>query len=67
MRHLLQIEGTPKETLEGIFAAARGHKQALAEGRLGKALEGKLVANLFFEDSTRTRSSFEVAATSLGC
>lgn len=65
-RHLLQIEGTPKEELEAILAAAPGHKRALTEGRLSRSLEGRLVANLFFEDSTRTRSSFEVAATSLG-
>jgi len=31
-----------------------------------RPLHGKVVANLFFEDSTRTRSSFEVAAKRLG-
>lgn len=64
--HLLQIEGTPREELEAILAAAPGHKQALSEGKVSRLLENRLVANLFFEDSTRTRSSFEVAATSLG-
>ena len=65
-RHLLQIEGTPKEELEAILAAAPGHKRTLSEGKTRRVLDGRLVANLFFEDSTRTRSSFEVAATSLG-
>lgn len=65
-RHLLQIEGTPKEELEAILATAPGHKRALSEGRTTRLLADALVANLFFEDSTRTRSSFEVAATSLG-
>src|SRR5690242_6215544 len=64
--HLLQIEGTPREVLDAILAAAPAHKRALSEGKVSRVLADRLVANLFFEDSTRTRSSFEVAATSLG-
>jgi aspartate carbamoyltransferase catalytic subunit len=36
------------------------------EGSRSRPLAGKVVANLFFEDSTRTRSSFEIAAKRLG-
>jgi aspartate carbamoyltransferase catalytic subunit len=65
-RHLLQIEGLPRADIEVILSAAKEHKQALARGKPTQPLAGKVVANLFFEDSTRTRSSFEIAARALG-
>jgi aspartate carbamoyltransferase catalytic subunit len=40
--------------------------RALARGGFGHRLEGKLMATLFFEPSTRTRLSFEAAMTRLG-
>ncbi len=39
---------------------------AVGEAPAHRSLDGKLVANLFFEDSTRTRVSFEIAARRLG-
>jgi aspartate carbamoyltransferase catalytic subunit len=65
-RHLLQIEGMGRADIEALLAAARELKAQLAQGSQRRSLEGKVVANLFFEDSTRTRSSFEIAAKSLG-
>ena len=66
-RHLLQLEGLDAPALtalldraESFIPAARGEAAAPA------SLAGKLVANLFFEDSTRTRLSFEAAAARLG-
>lgn len=68
LRHLLSLDGLPRATLERLLARA----QALAEGdaRGGTALRhvlaGKAVCTLFFEPSTRTRSSFALAAQRLG-
>ena len=66
MKHLLSIEGLERREVEVLLARAGLHKRALAEGKRGDALAGKTVANLFFEDSTRTRTSFEFAARNLG-
>ncbi len=65
-RHLLQIEGMSRAGVEGILDRAAEHKRALKAGKRRTPLTGHVVANLFFEDSTRTRSSFEVAAKALG-
>lgn len=56
-----------RETLLGLLDAAAAHVPA-AEGRAGArpTLAGRAIANLFFEDSTRTRCSFSVAASRLG-
>ncbi len=66
MKHLLGIEELERTDVEAMLAHAAEHKRALAEGRRGTPLAGKTVANLFFEDSTRTRTSFEFAARNLG-
>ena len=65
MKHLLSTdELSNQEALELLNLAS-----ALAEKNVGSsrsdALSGKLIANLFFEDSTRTRFSFELAAKRL--
>lgn len=66
-RDLLDLDGLPRTTLVALLDAAAGHVPA-AEGRAAAApsLAGRIVANLFFEDSTRTRCSFSVAASRLG-
>ncbi len=62
-RHLLGIEGLAKAELEQLLTRAHEYR----EGRVGgRHLVGRVVANVFYEASTRTRSSFEVAAASLG-
>lgn len=62
-KHLLALEGMPRQQIEAFFERAAQHEA----GRPNDApLKGRLVANLFFEPSTRTRSSFEAAAKSLG-
>jgi aspartate carbamoyltransferase catalytic subunit len=64
--HLLTTEGMTRAQAEAIFARARVHARTLESGRPVRLLEGKVVANLFFEASTRTRLSFERAAKALG-
>lgn len=62
-RHLLGIEGLPRAELEQLLARAHEYRESRVGGR---HLVGRVVANVFYEASTRTRSSFEVAAASLG-
>jgi aspartate carbamoyltransferase catalytic subunit len=61
-RHLLGIEDLEPEHIETILDTADGLKEIL-ERPIKKvpALRGRTVVNLFYEPSTRTRSSFEVA------
>ncbi|HEX7124637.1 MAG TPA: aspartate carbamoyltransferase catalytic subunit [Thermodesulfobacteriota bacterium] len=63
LRHLLGLRGLDAETLTGLLDAAVAFKE-IASRPIKKvpALRGKTVVNLFFENSTRTRSSFEIAA-----
>ncbi len=61
---------TGRSLLGTLGAEARGARAVLdaahADAWSGDELAGKTVANLFFEDSTRTRVSFSIAARSLG-
>jgi len=61
-RHLLGLEGVSKKELTLILDTAVSFKEVL-ERTIPKVptLRGKTVANLFFEPSTRTRISFELA------
>jgi len=61
-RHLLGLSGVPKEDLQLILDTARTFHEVL-ERPIKKVptLQGKTVVNLFYEDSTRTRISFELA------
>ncbi|HLA69041.1 MAG TPA: aspartate carbamoyltransferase catalytic subunit [Bacteroidota bacterium] len=61
-RHLLGLEGVSKEDLTLILDTAVSFKEVL-ERPIKKVppLQGKTIVNLFFESSTRTRISFELA------
>jgi aspartate carbamoyltransferase catalytic subunit len=58
IRNFLTLENARSEELRAILDLARAH----AEGRLGSPLAGKTVCLAFFEASTRTAVSFELAA-----
>jgi len=61
-RHLLQLEGAPKEDLETILNTAESFREILDRPiKKVPPLRGKTVVNLFYEPSTRTRISFELA------
>ena len=63
LRHLLDLERLPAERLDALLRRA----QAFAEGaQAPTALAGVAVCTLFFEPSTRTRLSFQLAAQRLG-
>ncbi|NTU77309.1 MAG: aspartate carbamoyltransferase catalytic subunit [Alphaproteobacteria bacterium] len=66
-RHLLDIEQLSASDIEFILQrAARYVAQNRSAQRKCNRLAGKTVVNLFFEPSTRTRTSFELAARRLG-
>jgi aspartate carbamoyltransferase catalytic subunit len=61
-QHLLGLEGMPREDIELILETASTFREVL-ERPIKKVptLQGMTIANLFFESSTRTRTSFELA------
>ncbi|PIE83090.1 MAG: aspartate carbamoyltransferase catalytic subunit [Candidatus Contendobacter odensis] len=66
LRHFLTIEGLERQHLYEILDTAES-LQGVAERRVKKlpTLHGKTIVNLFFEASTRTRTTFELAAKRL--
>ena len=61
-RHLIGLKGYPAEDIKSIIDTAFSFKEVL-ERPIKKvpSLNGKTIVNLFFENSTRTRISFELA------
>jgi aspartate carbamoyltransferase catalytic subunit len=65
-KDLLGLEGLSKEEIELILSTADSFKEvSTREIKKVPALRGKTVVNLFYEPSTRTRVSFEIAAKRL--
>ncbi len=65
-RHLISIDDLSRDDIEYILELAEKFLPVAEGKKKEKPLEGKLLANLFFEPSTRTRMSFEVAMKRLG-
>ncbi len=65
-RHLLSIADLTRDDIERLLGTARTFESALdREVKKLPTLKGRLVVNLFYESSTRTSSSFELAAKRL--
>ena len=65
-RHLISIADLAREDVQRLLATARSFEQSLdREMKKLPTLRGRTVVNLFFESSTRTSSSFELAAKRL--
>ncbi len=62
MKHLITTSDFTNKEIKKLFEDARLFKDLQS----CKLLDGKLIVTLFFENSTRTRSSFEIAAKRLG-
>ncbi len=61
-RHLLSVDDVDADEIADLFATATEmHDVQRRQVKKLPALRGRTVINLFFEDSTRTRSSFEIA------
>ncbi|UCG98975.1 MAG: aspartate carbamoyltransferase catalytic subunit [Burkholderiales bacterium] len=66
LHHLLSLEGLPRSIIERILSTADGFINiAEREVKNVPLLRGRSVFNLFFENSTRTRTTFEIAARRL--
>jgi len=66
-RHLLGIEGLKAPEISGLLdLAEEAAKSIRRPGEVRTDLRGRTLINLFFENSTRTQSSFEFAAKRLG-
>ena len=65
LRHFLTIDGLPAALLEEILQVAQSFRMASGAVRKVPLLRGRTIANLFFEASTRTRTTFELAAKRL--
>jgi aspartate carbamoyltransferase catalytic subunit len=64
---LLGIEGMERSEIEAILARARNFQPPAHQSfQRYETLKGRMIVNLFFEASTRTRTSFEIAAKRLG-
>lgn len=65
-KHLLGLRDLSREEIEFIFDTAKGFEQISTRSiKKAPTLRGKVVVNMFFEDSTRTRISFSLAANRL--
>jgi aspartate carbamoyltransferase catalytic subunit len=66
-RHLLEIADLTLQDISFIFDSAKKFKALdTTQKEIPASLKGKIVANIFFEPSTRTRVSFEIASKKLG-
>jgi len=65
-KHLLGLRELSAEEITYILDTAKGFEQVSTRSvKKAPPLRGKVVVNLFFEDSTRTRNSFSLAASRL--
>ncbi len=62
MQHLTRTDDFTKQEIEQLLVDAKKY----SKGGFFSDLKDKLIITLFFENSTRTKSSFEIAATRLG-
>jgi aspartate carbamoyltransferase catalytic subunit len=65
-KHLLTAAALDESEIRYLLAAARALAPLVKRGETLPLLAGKTVVNLFFENSTRTRNSFELATRKLG-
>ena len=66
-RHLLGIDGLKADDISALLDLAEGYvEQNRADDKKRTVLRGRTIINLFFENSTRTRTSFELAGKRLG-
>ena len=67
LHHLTTLENLPRASIEALLERARTIRETCIPGEYKlNTLVGRTVLNLFFEPSTRTRTSFELAARRLG-
>lgn len=66
-KHLLDLKSLSRDEFQEIFQLAAGFlKNTINKNAVTDSLKGKIISNLFFENSTRTRNSFNIAGHRLG-
>jgi len=67
LRHLVSLDGLSREALTALLDRAESYRRLPGQPAYeGRELAGVTLANLFFEPSTRTRASFDLASRRLG-
>ncbi len=67
LRHLITLDGLTRDALTAILDRAESYRRLPGQPAYeGRELAGVTLANLFFEPSTRTRASFDLASRRLG-
>jgi aspartate carbamoyltransferase catalytic subunit len=66
-KDVVSIMDFSKDDIEGILDMAEEMVPYAKGEKIKRSLDGKILGNLFFEPSTRTKLSFESAAYRLGC
>jgi len=67
LRHLISLDGLTREAITSILDRAESYRRFPGQPAYeGRELAGVTLANLFFEPSTRTRASFDLASRRLG-
>ena len=66
-KDVVSIRDLTKDQIEGILDLSEKMVPYAMGEKTKRALDGKILGNLFFEPSTRTKLSFESAAYRLGC
>jgi aspartate carbamoyltransferase catalytic subunit len=66
LKHLLAAADLEVQDIRHILSVAKAFSPWVARGETVPLLQGKIAVNLFFENSTRTRTSFELATRKLG-
>ena len=67
MKHLLGIDQLSIDDIQAFLDKAQYYTKALQDGKWDKdLLRGKVILTLFYENSTRTLTSFDIAAKRLG-
>lgn len=68
MKHLIGIKDLSEKEIYSILELGESYREKLIKDRnsIPQILKDKVIVNLFFEPSTRTRMSFEIASSLLG-
>ena len=65
-KHFITTQDWSVQELKTIFELTKQYKLEFAAGKFSRILEGKTLGMIFFDASTRTRTSFQAAMTQLG-
>lgn len=65
-KHIISIKDFSRNEIDFVLAKSRIMEKKLSANKTGSLMKNRILANLFFEPSTRTRMSFEAAMKKLG-